>query len=92
LHRIHNGLQRLEDLIRKINDIVDNRIDANLKSISKTVLIDLPPDRSFTFEDFVTTQSRFIKRQSEVMEIRNLEVRQAKAIRSYIPVSGPPPV
>eukprot|EP00898_Chlorokybus_atmophyticus_P005691 jgi/Chlat1/6122/Chrsp409S05665 len=38
LHRIHNGLARLEELIRKINDIVDNRIEANLKAISKTLL------------------------------------------------------
>eukprot|EP00899_Mesostigma_viride_P009796 jgi/Mesvir1/18818/Mv04309-RA.2 len=77
LHRIHNGLARLEELIRKINDMVENRVEANLKAISKTLLVDLPPDKSFTFEDFVTTQGRFIKKQTELMDVRNMEVERA---------------
>ncbi|GBG77441.1 hypothetical protein CBR_g23890 [Chara braunii] len=77
LQRIYTGLQRLEELVRKMNDMVDNRIEANLKGISKTSLIDLPPDHSFTFDDFVSTQSRFIKRQTETMEVKNLEVERA---------------
>jgi hypothetical protein len=45
----------------KMNDMVDNRIEANLKSVSKIALIELPPDRSFTFEDFTSTQVRRCK-------------------------------
>jgi dynein heavy chain len=76
LHRIHNGLARLEELIGKMNDMVDNRIEANLKSVSKIALIELPPDRSFTFEDFVSTQARFIKRQTEELVIKNNEIER----------------
>jgi dynein heavy chain len=76
LHRIHNGLARLEELITKMNDMVDNRIEANLKSVSRIALIELPPDRSFTFEDFQSTQSRFIKKQTEELVIKNDEIER----------------
>lgn len=35
LQRIHGGLSRFEELVRKISDILENRIEGNLKSISK---------------------------------------------------------
>lgn len=77
LHRIHSGLTRLEELIRKINDMVDNRIESNLKMVSKTPLVDLPQDKSFTFEDFVSTQARYIKGKAQELAIRNAEVERA---------------
>lgn len=64
------GLQRLEDLVRKINDILDNRVEANLQSISKMRLVDLPVDRSFTYEDFVATQAKFVKKQTETLAVK----------------------
>ena len=42
LHHVHNGLAKLEQLIININDIMENRIENNLKALSKTVLVDLP--------------------------------------------------
>lgn len=39
---VHQGLRRLEELIAKANDIVDNRIVKNLKIISRAVLVDMP--------------------------------------------------
>jgi hypothetical protein len=67
----------LEELIDKINDILDNRVDANLKVVSRTMLIDLPSDRSFSFEDFVETQTKFIKKASGSLGIKNHEVERA---------------
>ena len=64
------GLQRLEDLVHKVNDILDNRVEANLSSISKMRLVDLPVDRSFTYEEFVATQAKFVKKQSEVLAVK----------------------
>ena len=64
------GLHRLEDLVRKINDILDNRVEANLQSISKMRLVDLPVDRSFTYEDFVATQAKFVKKQAETLAVK----------------------
>ena len=40
--QIQSGLTRLEDLVTKINDIVENRIQKNLKQISRTILVSLP--------------------------------------------------
>ena len=42
LHHVHQGLNKLDQLIININDIMENRIENNLKALSKTVLVDLP--------------------------------------------------
>lgn len=44
LHHVHQGLAKLEQLIININDIMENRIENNLKTLSKTVLVNLPQD------------------------------------------------
>lgn len=64
------GLHRLEELVHKINDLLDNRVEANLQAISKMRLVDLPVDRSFTYEDFVATQAKFVKKQAEVLAVK----------------------
>ena len=64
------GLVRLEDLVHKINDSLDNRVGANLQAISKMRLVDLPLDRSFTYEDFVATQAKFVKKQAEMLAVK----------------------
>ena len=58
----------------QVVDLADNRVEMNLKMIRNTILVDLPNDRSFTFEEFVTTQAKFQKRQGELLQIRNEEV------------------
>ena len=67
---IMQGLVRLEDLVHKINDSLDNRVGANLQAISKMRLVDLPLDRSFTYEDFVATQAKFVKKQAEMLAVK----------------------
>lgn len=54
LHRAEQAIARFDELVRKINDLVDNRVEANLKCISRTVLVDLPPDRCDGFTVFST--------------------------------------
>jgi hypothetical protein len=39
------GLARLEELMRKVMDIVDNRVTANLGAITHMLLVQLPADR-----------------------------------------------
>eukprot|EP00741_Cyanophora_paradoxa_P017811 tig00021017_g17202.t1 len=77
LHRIHHGLSKLEDLVSKINDILENRVETNLKSISKRTLVDLPPDQSFTVESFVSSQLKHMEQQTTFMDQKNLEVERA---------------
>lgn len=48
IQHIHKGLKQLRELVSNINDIIENRIEKNLKIVSKTLLIDLPEDSSFT--------------------------------------------
>jgi dynein heavy chain len=42
LNHVHLALERLDQLIININDIMDNRIQNNLDALSKTVLVNLP--------------------------------------------------
>lgn len=74
LHRFKQGLTRLEELVRKVLDLVDNRVEMNLRAIANTMLVDLPADRSFTYDDFISTQTRFQAGQAKALAIRNEEV------------------
>jgi dynein heavy chain len=42
LNHVHQGLNKLEQLIINVNDIIENRIENNLKNISKVSLVSLP--------------------------------------------------
>ena len=54
LEHVHVGLAKLDMLIVNINDIMENRIENNLKLLSKTVLVDLPQESStFSLDKFV---------------------------------------
>lgn len=78
LAHVHAGLAKLEQLIININDIMENRIENNLKALSKTVLVNLPQDaRTFTLEEFVTMQEVWIKEESEKLKSKNYEVEGA---------------
>lgn len=52
------GLGRLEELVRKVVDLVDNRVESNLRAIANTTLVDLAADKSFTYDEFIATQAR----------------------------------
>jgi len=76
LMHVHKSLGRLEELIGKMNDAIDNRIEANLKLVAKTKFVDLPDDQSFTVEEFQTTQARFIKQQTDELVVKNVEIER----------------
>lgn len=85
---IHTGLRKLEELVANINDIIENRIEKNLKIVSKTLLVDLPDSDSFTVEEFVKMQEKHIARQSTLLQGKNLEIEFAvrdliRTISSY---------
>ncbi len=39
------GLVRLKELVRRLVDVVDGRVNANLEAIQDTLLVELPADR-----------------------------------------------
>jgi len=78
LHHVHQGLAKLEQLIININDIMENRIENNLKALSKTVLVNLPQEaNTYTLDDFVKMQEEWIDNESKKLKSKNFEVEGA---------------
>ena len=64
------GLARLEELVRKLDDMLTNRVEANLAASAGTCLVDLPADRSVTADEFVALQAKLVRSQAERLSIR----------------------
>eukprot|EP00966_Prymnesium_polylepis_P038558 895013-Prymnesium_polylepis.1 len=79
LHRIHSGLFKLDDLVTKIRDLIENRIERNLKLVSKTLLVSIPSDESVLLDKFVTQQEKWVGEQSAQMASKNLEIEEGVA-------------
>ena len=77
ISHIHSGLKRLQELVGNINDIIENRIEKNLKLVSKVLLIDLPEKASFTVSEFVSMQRSHISEKSRLLQGKNLEIENA---------------
>ena len=78
LHHVHQGLAKLEQLIININDIMENRIENNLKALSKTDLVNLRQEaNTYTLDDFVKMQEEWIDNESKKLKSKNYEVEGA---------------
>jgi len=77
INHVHSGLQKLQELVTCINDIIENRVEKNLKIVSKTLLVDLPEASSFTVSDFVVMQQSHISGQSRLLQGKNMEIENA---------------
>ena len=61
-----------------MNERHENRIENNLKSLSKTVLVNLPQDsKTYTLEEFVEMQEDWIRVESQKLKSKNIEVEGA---------------
>ncbi|KAJ1453032.1 dynein heavy chain, N-terminal region 1-domain-containing protein [Pelagophyceae sp. CCMP2097] len=74
---VHRGLRKLEQLVQNINDIIEHRVEKNLKVVSRTLLVDLPENQSFTVEEFVKMQQVHIGSESDLLQGKNLEIEHA---------------
>lgn len=89
LHHVHAGLQKLEQLIISINDIIENRIENNLKAISKVILVEMPENgKTYTQDEFVDLQHNSANTQTAFLKSKNIEVERAvddllQTIKSY---------
>ena len=77
LQRVHNKITSLELTVGKINDMLHNRVDANLKEASRVMLISLPEDESATCEEFVAMQNKTTKTEGHVLAVKSDEVRRS---------------
>lgn len=82
-------IRRLEQLVTTVNDIMDNRIDANLKFVSWVLLVNLPDDGQLvSLESFVDIQERHVREMTTWLITKNGEIESAVddilfAIASY---------
>lgn len=54
---------------------MENRIENNLKALSKTVLVNLPTEaKTYTLDAFVEMQSEWIDTESQKLKSKNYEV------------------
>lgn len=78
LNHVHQGLNKLEQLIINVNDIIENRIENNLKNISRVSLVSLPQDSvTFTLETFVSTQEEYINEKRNYLTSKNVEIERS---------------
>ena len=77
INHVHSGLKKLQELVICINDIIENSVEKNLKIVSKTLLVDLPENSSFTVSDFVIMQQSHIRGQSRLLQGKNMEIENA---------------
>jgi dynein heavy chain len=74
---VQQGLTKLEELVATINDIIEHRVEKNLKKVSRITLVDLPNDRSFTLEQFHEVQRQHLAREELMMTGKNIEIEHA---------------
>jgi dynein heavy chain len=77
INHVHAGLKKLQELVSCINDIIENRIEKNLKIVSKALLVDLPENTSFSVSDFVVMQQSHITARSRLLQGKNMEIESA---------------
>lgn len=78
LNDVDHAIFKLDDLVTKMNEIIENRIENNLKIISRTMLVDIDPDKfPFIVENFTHIQEQKTRTQSAYMDGKNLEVELA---------------
>lgn len=77
LQRCHKGIQDLENLVRRVNDCIDSRIDVCLKEVSNARLVDPPTDDTVTLDEFIAIQQSHIKDQADRMTVNSENVQHA---------------
>lgn len=61
----------------QVNDILDNRVEKNVKIVSNSSLVVLPQDRSFSLDEFIHTEEAHVRQQTALMQSKNAEVESA---------------
>ena len=74
---IQAGLKKLDELVTNINDLIENRIEKNLKIVSRTLLVDLPADTHYSVDEFVKQQEKYIAYQAVMLQGKNVEIDYA---------------
>lgn len=76
---VHSGLGTLRAAVSTVNDILEHRIEKNIRLVSKLAMVTLPDNLSFSLEDFVSLQEQHIRAQTEVQRFAPMSFREAHA-------------
>ncbi|CAK0855452.1 unnamed protein product [Prorocentrum cordatum] len=78
LEDVWKELDKLEQLVMTVNDLMENRIDANLKLVSNVLLVNLPEEQELvTLEEFVDMQERHVRSTTDFLVAKSLEIENA---------------
>eukprot|EP00931_Biecheleriopsis_adriatica_P081368 TRINITY_DN5469_c0_g1_i1.p1 TRINITY_DN5469_c0_g1~~TRINITY_DN5469_c0_g1_i1.p1 ORF type:complete len:4656 (-),score=1282.68 TRINITY_DN5469_c0_g1_i1:88-14055(-) len=78
LEEVWKELDRLEQLVMAVNDLMESRIDANLKAVSNVLLVNLPDDQELvTLDEFVEMQEKHVRATTEFLVAKNIEIENA---------------
>ncbi|EER16954.1 hypothetical protein Pmar_PMAR024462, partial [Perkinsus marinus ATCC 50983] len=78
VENLWSELNALEELVRTVNDLMDNRIDANLKDVSCMILLELPEEGEVvSLDDFVELQERHVRDMTSVLTAKSAEIEAA---------------
>jgi dynein heavy chain len=88
VNSVRIGMSNLEEMVRNVNDVIEHRLEKSLKFVSKSLLVELPQNASFTLDEFVDKQENRIEKQVKVLQDQNMLVEDAvedliKIITSY---------
>ncbi|CDJ56163.1 hypothetical protein, conserved, partial [Eimeria maxima] len=73
-----SALEKLDLLVVTVNDIVENRIENNIKSLGEILLVDLPaPGEVISLNRFVEMQEHHVAKSAELLNARSLEIENA---------------
>lgn len=75
--RIRSALASFNEIVNAVNDIISSRIERHLVAISKTLLVDIATNRTYSLGDFIDCQRMHIKVCSDDLHSRNIELENA---------------
>eukprot|EP00937_MAST-01D_sp_MAST-1D-sp2_P000194 g194.t1 len=76
-HHVHGGLLKLKELVANINDIIDNRVERVIKSVGRTLMIDLPRQESCTLESYLARQAVHMEKTKQDLVSKNTLIETA---------------
>ena len=78
INNVQDELSRLQQLVITLGDIIENRIENNLKMIGKIILVKLPENsKPLSLDDFVETQQIYIQQKAEILISKNTEIERS---------------
>jgi len=78
LEEIWKELDKLDQLVQTVNDLMENRIDANLKLVSSVLLVNLPEEQELvSLDEFVDMQERHVRATTDLLVAKSLEIENA---------------